>query len=109
MEIVCDDEPQENTMDNIPVKIWTHVKELNRRVKCEIVYADPKLMRTLDKFELTPEKIREQLVECWMQGKTPTQLSSIFFFLMQHHTAIVRGQTPIPLTSKFRKIPFPNK
>jgi hypothetical protein len=106
MEIVSSGAPQENTPGNVPVKVVAKLEKLKRRVKCEIVYTRPGLMGTLDRFELRPEQMLEQVVECWTHGKTPKQLESIFLFLMEHHESIVRGETPIPLTSKFRKLPF---
>lgn len=105
MEIVCDNVQEKNTADNLPGDISAKLKTLQTRMECELAYTS-QLVQTLDTFELTHQKISGQVVKCWLQGISPTKLQAVLSFLLEHHASVVRGDTPLPLDSPFRKIPF---
>jgi len=90
----------------LPESIKLRLDSLTKRSEFELARKDPELVQTLDAHDLSHQKISEQMVGYANKGRTPKQLAAIMDFLVAHHNSVMSGEPPVPLTSKFRRVPF---
>jgi hypothetical protein len=96
----------EDVFPELPEAIKLRLDALKKRTEYELSRKEQEFAAILDKYELSPEKISIQLGQAARKGKSPKHLGAIMDFLMIHYNSIMNGEPPIPLDSKFRKVPF---
>ena len=78
----------------------------SRFVEYTVPSLPPGMAALLEEVELTPDLIHAQVQASADRGNTPKQIEAVYNFLMSHYCSILRGETPVPLNSKYRKVPF---
>ena len=96
----------EDVFPGLPEAIKLRLDALKKRNEYELTRKETGFAAIIEKYELSPEQISNQLCEASKKGISPKQLGAIMDFLMVHYNSIMNGEPPIPLDSKFRKVPF---
>ena len=96
----------DDAFPELPDSIKVKLNSLKKRNEYELSRKEPEFADILDRHDLSPEKISKQLEHAARKGKSPLKLQAIMSFLMNHYNSVVNGDPPIPLESKFRKVPF---
>jgi hypothetical protein len=96
----------EDVFPGLPEAIRLRLDALKKRNEYELSRKEPAFAAIVEKYQLSPDQISVQLCQAARKGKSPKHLGAIMDFLMIHYNSIMNGEPPVPLDSKFRKVPF---